>query len=932
MPRFVVRTVALCVVLVGLAFGAARPLAAQSGTIQGKVTDSTGAVIAGAVVTVDHTGLRVSTSGTGKYVLRGVPAGGQTLQVRAIGFSQTSVGITVTAGDVVERDVTMARSAVELAPIDVVIGSRGRHTAAEELAVPVDVYTAEDIQQQGSTETSQILAALAPSVNFPHQTVTDGTDIVRPFTMRGLSPDHTLVLVNGWRRHSTALLNTFPLGSPAGSSGVDLNAIPGSAIDRVEVLRDGASSQYGSDAIAGVVNLVMKEGQFSPFVNASGGRYFTGKGYKDDGTTTDVNGGVGIKLGRGSLGLFGELQDRQPTNRAFPDGSFTDLNGVTDSVDVNTGRIILKRTGLPQPVNHLGDGLERDLLSFANLRMPLNASGSSEFYAFGGYSNRVGTGNGYYRKPFNNRNWPEIYPYGFLPEFRPNVNDYSAVAGIRTGFSGWAMDFGASYGRNSFDYQLRNTLNPSLGPDLANPTAPGADGILGTADDPGIPNQTSFDAGTVKRGEFLAALNLSKPIKLGLPNPVNFAIGGAYRRETYEIVAGETASWINGGHLSQDSVATPGDLAPAGSSVFSGFSPTDASKNSRNNIGAYLELESDLTKQVLVNVAGRYEHYSDFGSRVTGKAAIRVQPNKAVVIRAAASTGFRAPGLAQSYFSHVTTNFIAGSLVEVGNFPVTNRASRIFGAKPLRDETSVNLSGGIVISPTDNFSLTVDAFHIQINNRIILGATYDAGDSVVARILSDSGLTTIGGVQFPTNGLDTKTNGIDITADLRLPAGNGTLDLNASANYTKNTITHVDGLPPILQNTGTSFTGALDLLTTLAITKERPDWRGTFTSTWSTGRFHALGRALYYGSGMSAEFGGVVAEKFVAKTLFDAEVGYRFNQVNISFGAKNLFDTYPSKMKDLDNNNNYTFPWAVASPFGYNGRYLYTRAEMVLGW
>jgi iron complex outermembrane receptor protein len=347
-------------------------------------------------------------------------------------------------------------------------------------------------------------------------------------------------------------------------------------------------------------------------------------------------------------------------------------------------------------------------------------------------------------------------------------------------------------------------------------------------------------------------------------------------------------------------------------------------------VGAYLELESSLTKQVLLNVAGRYEHYSDFGSRVTGKAALRVQPSKQLVLRAAASTGFRAPGLAQSFFSHVTTNFIAGNLVEIGNFPVGNPASRLFGAQPLRDETSVNLSGGVVVSPMDNFTLAVDVFHIKINHRILLGATYDAGDSVVARILTENGFTTIGGVQFPTNALDTKTDGIDITGNLRLPAGNGTLDLNAGANYTKNKIARVGGLPPILQGTGTSFTGALDLLTTLAITEERPDWRGTLTATWSLGRFHALGRGSYYGSGRSAEFGGVVGEKFSAKALFDAEVGYRFNQVNISVGAKNLFDTYPSRLFDLDNNNNFTFPWAVTSPFGYNGRYLYVRTEMQL--
>ncbi|MDQ3222705.1 MAG: TonB-dependent receptor, partial [Gemmatimonadota bacterium] len=430
------------------------------------------------------------------------------------------------------------------------------------------------------------------------------------------------------------------------------------------------------------------------------------------------------------------------------------------------------------------------------------------------------------------------------------------------------------------------------------------DGVFGNADDPGIPNQTNFDAGSLKRGEFLAGLNLYKALDLGLPNPVSVAFGGAYRRETYEIVAGETASWINGGNLDQDGV----ELAPAGSSVFSGFSPSDVSKNSRNNVGAYVELESGLTKQVLLNVASRYEHYSDFGSRVTGKAALRFQPSQQLVFRAAASTGFRAPGLAQSFFSHVTTNFILGNLVEVGNFPVSHPASRLFGAQPLKEETSVNLSGGLVFSPMDNLTLAVDVFHIEINDRILLGATYDNSDTVVARILTDNGFTTIGGVQFPTNALDTKTDGIDITGNLRLPTGNGTLDLNLGANYTKNKISRVGGLPPILQGTATTYDGALDLITTLAITEERPDWRGTLTANWSTGRFHALGRGSYYGSGRSAQFGGGVGETFAAKTLFDAEVGYRFNQVNLSIGAKNLFDTYPSRLFDLDNNNNFTFP------------------------
>src|SRR5204863_108892 len=279
----------------------------------------------------------------------------------------------------------------------------------------------------GTTETSQILQAVAPSVNFPHQSVTDATDVQRPFTLRGLSPDQTLVLVNGWRRHQTAVMNTFAYGMPAGSSGVDMNTIPAAAIDRIEVLRDGASAQYGSDAIAGVVNVVLKEGNFTPFLNATTGRY-TPRNYPDDGRTVDVNGGWGAKLGRGTIALFGEFMDRQQTNRAWAD-----------------------------PYDDGGSGVFED---------------------------------------------------------------------------------------SDFVYNLKNTLNASLGPCLApaNPCAPGNDGILGNGDDPGIPNQTSFFAGRLTREEFTTGFNAAKIVTLGLPAPVNVGLGAAYRRERWQIERGELAS------------------------------------------------------------------------------------------------------------------------------------------------------------------------------------------------------------------------------------------------------------------------------------------------------------------------------------------------------------------------------------------------------
>jgi iron complex outermembrane receptor protein len=899
-------------------------LAAQGGSIRGRVADPAGAPLARAQVTVEGIGLRATSDDQGRYDIRGVGAGTYTVRVRLLGYVPQSARVAVAEGGAAEQNFTMTAQAIALAPIDVVVGSRARHTAAEELAVPVDVFSAEQLAQQGTSETSQILQALAPSVNFPRQSVTDANDIVRPFTLRGLSPDHTLVLVNGWRRHQMAVMNTFAYGMGAGSSGVDLNALPSGAIDRIEVLRDGASAQYGSDAIAGVVNVVMKEGSFAPFLNVESGEYVT-KGYPNDGATADLNGGLGFGVGRGSLTLFGEYLHRDPTNRAWPDIFLADVNGVTDVIDTLTGRIVQKRNSLTQPNYHWGDGLEKDAMTFANFRLPLNPAGTSEVYAFGGYSHRVGTGNGFFRYFDSSKNWPELYPQGFLPEFHPDVADYSGAAGVRANVSGWSLDVGAEMGTNRFDYNLDHTNNASLGPCLEVACAPGADGILGNGDDPGIPNQLSFFAGRLQRREIIAGVNLAKSVSLGLSSPVNVALGAQFRRESFKITEGERASWINGGHLAQDSSGP----APAGSSVFAGFSPLDASDHSRTNVGAYLDLESKVSSQVLANVAGRFESYSDFGQRLTGKLALRFQPTQRFVLRGAASTGFRAPGLAQSYFSHTTTNVIGGQFIEVGNYPVDNRASRIFGAKPLKEETSVNLSAGFAFTPSDNFTFTVDVFNIKINDRILLGATF--GDTVSQRILADSGFGNIGAVQFFTNGLDTRTNGIDLTGDLRVPAGrSGTLDLTAAVNYTKNRITHVDTLPLILQGTATDLTSILDLVTKVGIEEERPDWRGTFTAQYSLGRFHALGRASYYGGFASAQPSFTDREEYGAKTLFDAEIGYHFSDVNLSVGARNLFDTYPDRPKAEFNNNDNTFPWAAASPFGYNGRFVYARVEMRL--
>jgi iron complex outermembrane receptor protein len=915
---------------------------AQAGSIRGTVSDSAGNPLGSASVSVEGSGLTASTAASGEYQVRGVSPGHYTVRVRLVGFVPGELAVTVGPGEVAKGDVTLSRSAVQLAPIDVVIGSRARHTAAEELAVPVDVFPAEQLQQQGSNETSIILQSVSPSINFPRQSVTDAGDVVRPFTLRGLSPDHTLVLLNGWRRHQTALVNNFTYGMGAGSSGVDLNAVPSSALDRVEVLRDGAAAQYGSDAIAGVVNLVLKDGAFTPFVNGDVGQYVSDD-YSTDGTTVNANGGWGIPIGAGSLGLFGEFRDRQPTNRAWADASETSGTGIADDID-DKGQVVHKNNPVDQPNHHWGDGLERDALTFANFRMPVG-SGGTEIYSFGGYSYRNGVGNPYRRYSGSARSWDDIYPLGFLPDIQGLVTDYSAAGGLRGLVSGWSYELGTEFGHNDFDYHINGTLNASLGPCLDVACAPGADGILGTDDDPGIPNQQDFFAGRVLREEWITALNIAKPVELGLPNPVNLAFGTAFRRERYAIRQGELASYVNGG--AQDQTGT-GDLAPGGSQSFPGFAPGDATDRHRNNFSLYADAETNLSEKVLTEVAARFEDYSDFGSNVSFKGSVRYQPSRRVTLRAGASTGFRAPGLSQISFSKVVTNVIGGEFIDVGLFPADNPAAQALGAVPLKEETAYNLSAGVVLTPVDNFTITADYFHIRINDQILLGATFD--DEASVNILAAAGFGDIGGVQYFTNGLNTRTQGIDITAGYRVPAGgNGTLDLSAGFNWTQNRILDVDPLPQVLIDAHSTEPGLLDSVTAIGIEDERPDWRGTLQANLTLGRFSSLGRFSYFGGFSSAQpgFCDLCRDNYGGKGLADAEVAYQFNLIKFALGVRNLFDVYPdhpssqvivddstdppTTAKDF-NDNFGIFPWAAASPFGYNGRYVYARTEVQLAW
>jgi iron complex outermembrane recepter protein len=908
---------------IGLMVLAPTMLSAQAGTIGGKITDRAGAAIPGVVITIEGTGLRAASNSRGEYRVQGVPTGSRVLRARGIGYAPFTVTLDVAPGQTVTTDVVLERAAVLLDPINVTVGSRAVHLASEELAVPVDVIGSEQIARVATTETNQVLQTLAPSVNFPRQSVSDASDIVRPFTMRGLNPDHTLVLLNGVRRHRTALVHIYNAGMGAGGSGVDMNAIPTSAIERMEILRDGAAAQYGSDAISGVVNVVLRSGEYAPFLNTQFGRHVT-QDYPDDGNLFSFNGGVGLRLGRGSINFFAEYRDRDPTNRAGADNTDQIASGDADVVDEN-GKVVQKNNAVPQPNHHWGDGKAKDILSMVNLRLPLG-QGNTEAYAFGGWSHRKGTGNGYRRVGLDARNWPVIYPLGYLPQFEGKATDWSAAGGLRGAGAGWTWDLGLSYGYDSFDYDLSNTMNVSLGPCLTTACAPGLDGILGTSDDPGIPNKTAIFAGTLALDEFTTSLNLAKPFQVGLRGPLTLAVGGQFRRESYEITAGEPASYIQGGHLDRF-----GDQAPPGSQVFPGFRPEFAGSHSRTNVGGYVEAESELAANLLANAAGRYENYSDFGDRLTGKLALRLQPSERFIVRAAASTGFRAPALSQSFYASTVTNFARdanGQLqpYEVGIFPVNHPASLALGARPLKDETSLNLSAGFAVSPSDAFTLTADVYFVRINDRIML--TNELSGDDVEQILAGAGVEARAARYF-TNALDTETKGLDLTANWAQLLGPRRLDFTAYATFNRNRIKEIR-VPPEIASTDATFFDPYLEGGTVAIERERPEWRAGLSARMSAARYDGLLNFSYFGKFESALFG--YAEEFLqqfgGKLLVDVEAGYRFaGQLRFALGARNLFDTYPDRLSADNGFGLFLHP--PGSPFGYNGRFVYARLEWV---
>jgi iron complex outermembrane receptor protein len=774
----------------------------------------------------------------------------------------------------------------------VVTGTRTEGRSRLDTLAPVDVITNEALARQGAgTELAQALANLTPAIDFPRPAITDGTDHVRPATLRGLAPDQTLVLVNGMRGHVSALVNVN--GSIGrGSTAFDLNSIPTVAVERVEILRDGASAQYGADAIAGVMNLRLREAREGGGLTVSYGlhdtKVKTSRGERDanDGLQESVSIWQGLPLGdEGFLTLSGEWSLRKPTNRS-------DFANPT----------ALPNYGRPIVLGRFGDPYVRSWATYANAGLPLNETW--ELYGYAGFQHRDTSAAATARAYNNANNVAALTPGGFLPKIDTDIDDWNVQGGIRGEVAGWRTDLGLSYGKNALDYYTVDSVNASYG----------------------AASQRDFYAGSLDYDQVLVNLNVSRGFEVGLVRPLNVAMGLEYREESFEIGAGEPASYTLG-------PITTGGVAGV-SQGFPGFRPSNEVDVSRNNWSAYIDFEGQLTEQFGFDVAARFEDYSDFGSEWTGKLAARYDVTDALAFRGAVSTGVKAPALQQQFFTYTSTNnTLVGTsfqLIEVGTFPATSPIGRALGGQPLEPEESVNYSVGLVFQ-RGPFELTIDAYRIEIDNRIVLSEdlpntnTPASTAAVISALLQPFGVSR---ARFFINGVDTTTKGVDVVARYRFDVGDdGRLDLTAAANFNDTKVTRTPDLPTLTNISEPPF--LFDRGNRLTFEEGTPEVKVVLQGDYSQGPWGATAKLTHYDSVLVPNNNPAFDYETGEAALFDLEVRYEFPMgVRAAVGANNLFDKYPNQTPGTINSPTGSIGYPSYSPFGFNGRFFYGRLSV----
>lgn len=797
----------------------------------------------------------------------------------------------------------------------VVTGSRAAPRSVFDSAAPIDVIGGDDFTNQGDSDLNSLLRNVVPSYNVNTQPISDAATIVRPANMRGLAPDHTLVLVNGKRRHRAAVIYWLGNGVADGAQGPDISPIPAIALKQVEVLRDGAAAQYGSDAIAGVMNFILKDDNEGGSVELKVGEYYEGDG---DLTTFSANFGTSLTE-NGFLNMSLEYGSSDSTDRSIQRDDALEL-------------IAAGNTAVATPAQEWGQPeIKDDLKFFFNAGIELNEN--VELYSFGNYASKEVEGGFYYRNP-NTRsavfatendagetvrlvgdltpdgsgNCPtnlvpgapgdeaalaalaadpncfvfnEMFPGGFTPRFGGDYEDMSIVVGLKGEAGTWHWDASVGTGTNDVDFFIRNTVNASLGPDTP----------------------TEFDPGAYTQTDTNVNLDLSRGFDVGLASDLNVAFGFEWREEEFEITTGDPESFEIGPLAEQG--------FSAASNGFPGFSDLAGGSWSRSNVAAYVDLEANVTDAWLLSGAVRWEDFDDFGTTTNAKIATNFQVNDVLSLRGSASTGFRAPTPGQSNAFNVSTEFDydLGDLVNNGTIPATNPVAQLRGGQALDPETSTNLTFGAILQ-LGAVDITVDYFNIQLEDRLAVSQNFTLTQDEIDDLLA-SGVTSAANLQnfrFFTNDFDTTTSGVDVVATWSQDMLGGSTDYSLAYNYTK---TEVDAYTPEI----------IDETRIRELQEGLPQSRANFSANHMNGDWRFMGRVSYYDEFYDSEDGNTYGAEFVV----DAEVAYNFTEsLTVTAGAQNLLDEYPGENPGGGAVGN---KYSQFSPMGFGGGFYYLRAK-----
>ncbi|CAI8893728.1 iron complex outermembrane recepter protein [Pseudomonas chlororaphis] len=752
----------------------------------------------------------------------------------------------------------------------IVTGTRAQERTASASLSPIDVITGESLRSSGSSELATVLAKLIPSINFPRPSLVDGAELTRPAQLRGLSPDQVLVLVNGKRRHTSAFVN---LGGAVGrgSAPADLNAIPLSAIDHIEVLRDGASARYGSDAIAGVINIILKSADHGGSISTKYGQY-----KKGDGIQRQVAGNSGFALGdNGFVSLSGEGANNDYTDRAGKDFRPASVGSTT------YGQHVFRQG---EPETEEGKFQFNSAYSFND---------AAELYGFGGYSKRRGETAAFYRASNASNNNRVLHPNGYLPLINGTLQDTSLVLGLRGELlDNWHYDLSANYGKNTYELRTK-TINTSLGLDTPH----------------------AFDNGTLTNDQRQLSLDLSREFSLGwLPYPVSLAFGTEYLRQGYQIEAGQPESYYQ-----------------TGSSGLGGFRDSDAGSSSRHNFAQYLDLETHFTDKLAVSAAVRHEDYSDFGSNVSGSLSARYDFTPRVALRGSVSTGFRAPSLAQQNFTFTSSQLIGNTIQESGTFAADSQVARLLGAEDLKAEKSRNYSLGLVLEPLDNLTVTADLYHIDIRDRVSLSSNLVLNNTAIDYLKANGvGNINYTSARYFTNATDTSTDGVDLVANYRYQLDNG-IRWNSTLgyNYNHTKVTDVKANPAILDQLGVNLV-RVDRRERIGLLGDTtPQHKLSLANDFNYGNWALHSNLVRYGEFTSYQADKANDQTFSAAWLLDLAVDYKLQNWLFTLGGDNVTDKYPEKVNAYASSGG-NLAYSTFSPYGYSGAFYY--AKVAYSW